>query len=1629
MRLSSRLARAFATSLGLAVGLGAAAPSFAAPGRALTASHDSLATGRLALTLAASAHARGDAAGVVAHLEGVDWAAGPMFDGADRAAFLLTQAYRRTGDRARATELAIEVSRWKLATVWTRWIAAQHALEGGSPAGGAVASTGSAQADALAAAWLLHEGRPGEALLLLRATPDASALNAHLQALALEATGADAEGAWLRAATTDTASRLGRDLAAAARLRLASRAIARNDDPRPHLAAVPVGTRLAARAAHVAGLVALERGEGAAGDSLLRLALADTTYESRREVAMALAGRSLDRGRWAEAHSVYGLVEGERSSRADALRARLAANDTEAFWREWRAVPAGDALPVDAAGFEALAASLAASAAALANDSTSEPPAWNGLAPTGVRTLAAAPTRDEQTRVAAAARDAAQARADAGRARRDAERERASLADRRRYLGAGADRARTAADVLAREAARLDSLRAALDATHAKLAAVRDAAIRRVAERTDRVLAEVDGHDLWNGAMRFYHVDGPARVVPERVAPGSPTSPSLLAEEAALARTIRRSAEELAARAPELIARSYEKAWGPKLLDRALAQRDDAHALLAWARALGVSVDSSIAAARTSAELVRAEALAAARVRRADSLAAASDVLRAAVAKAAGERALASLEAEREGVDYGLAAAAYGLGVRLERQAVADTAHDDDAVLDDPETVRWRAEAVRRHEAFLAAHPNSSARGETRFRLADLAMVTGRQQFREAMARWTRGESRTLPVLDHAPALALYRRILAEDPDFAHRDAVLYNAGMILADAGSDEAATMFGRLVEEFPASPYVQESWLRMGDLAFNDKRYADCVPLYAKAIAGPDANLQAIALYKTGWAEFNREKFTDAAEAFAGVLDLYASDKRAAIHADIEDEAQAYLVNALGNSGGAEAHQRFFATRPARPYERRTLLALGQHFRRYGQFADAVRVDELVIANHPLERDALVSAQRLIETHLRANHGEQAMKARHELAPRFADGSDWARAQASDSLRAAGRAFALGAWEALASHHHLEARRTGAAASWTRALEYYETLLKHEPPDSTEQAMHLAAGEAATQLERPQVALEHYRDAARRGPDSLVALALVQRVAVSDAWYERTRARGARGATGLGTDSLAKAVIREGDALLDRFPAHARSADVTWRQGQLALAHGWPERAVKDFARMVERHPADARTPLAASLRARAEYDRGDYESAGQAYEEALAVARRAGRDSLVRTAEAALPVCAYKHAESVVAKDSTDAGRYAPLFERVAARWPQYEHAHLAQYRAGLAYARAGKPRESIAAMQTLLRVFPRSEYVRDARVHVATTAEAAGRKDEAAAAWGEFAAKHPADSSAADAWLKSADLWAEAGQPARADSLRLSWLRRYPGDVEGAMEILEGFAKRELAALGPQTPISTLLPAAAPKKRAAAPPSRLAEYLARGAKRPDLVSKPLLAQVRFLQAEESRTAYSAVKLTLPLAPAIAAKQKAMNATVALYRQTVDAGVPEWSHAATCRIGEVLVEFGDALVRSEKPADLKGDDLAAYENVLIERAAVFQERAENVWTELLRQKSAAKADDEWLRRARAGLWQRLAGRFYFRPEAEFPLVEAREPERVKVDRADDEDSTDATRGGSKDRRAARREDRQP
>jgi len=1240
---------------------------------------------------------------------------------------------------------------------------------------------------------------------------------------------------------------------------------------------------------------------------------------------------------WEDARVRFGDAEDQWNRMSDLVDRHLDGGSLEQAWRSWDRDGAwGAARTLDFTPWTRAADLLAAEASDLrrplpAPVRADEPVSASDRSPFPVPP----PSVEERRSVQFAEAAALGARQELERAQWDIDRLKEDAARRDRYRARGIEKARTElsrAGEIQDESAAMSSRAEEL---MLRLQRARDGAIRRVILRTEAAELRAAENRRWTQALdRFY----------ARGAPPDAEAAALLAAEADLAEALERYAKDYGERTPDVIRRSHDELWRPGLESRleGLAARAG--------QGRAAEILASLAGAGDEESLDRLMAQRDSLGRRADGLLAEYESLRDGVVLGALKAAREHLDARREGIDYGLCAASYGLALSGPI---------------DPETL---LPAVARMEAFLGEHPSSTARADVRFRLADLLLVRARDDFQRSMASFLERQPAggAVPVLETERAADLYMSILDEEPAFPATDAVLFNAGMLLADQGDPRASDLLRRLIEDHPSSRLRQEASLKMGEILEAEGRFAAAVPHFEASSDGGDASVAAAALYRLGWAHVRQDRHLEGAGAFRRLLDLYGASGGATALPDLRDEAEGHLVEALCRAGGADAFVPFFAPPSGgRPYESRILLAMIRTLRRFSLFSEAAAGADLWLDRYPADPGALDAARLLLETLEAWNRPDLLRTARRDLPPRFFDESPWARA-CHDSLRREGDRFARDTYAQAGLDLSEEALRLGdgggAGGAWREALAIYDRLTAVWSGDRDAPRFHFHAGEAARHLGDFQSALDHYEAAASSDTASFAAEAAWRQVVVLDAWY---RAEGG--------DDGARRLLAGSEAFVRRHPGEMRSADALWRSAHVAFAHGWHERAAESFASLARSYAADPRAPRAACLRGDAYLEMGRFETAAAAYEEALSAIAGSGSDSLAVKLRASIPICRYKHAEEAAEKGP---GRAAPLFEAVALRWPDFEHADLALYRAGTGAIESGAIPAGVSSLESLLRVYPESPYGRDALAAVAAAWETEGRAAQAAQAYERLSRTYAGDPDAGAALLKAADLREETGDGERARSARLEYVRRFPADAATAMGILEDLAREDLAS---GRPVSTLL----------AEGEDLSAYLRMAQRHPDLASPEVPAHAAFLQGEEVFSRYLELRLTQPLASSLREKKELLEQTMDLYTGSLSRGAPPWNHASSHRIGQALVAMGDALMESERPADLSRADRLAYDDVLADEAWAFYDRGEEVWTEALRTTGwEAVASSEWLERTKTALWSRLGSRFLFRPEVEYP-----------------------------------------
>jgi hypothetical protein len=176
------------------------------------------------------------------------------------------------------------------------------------------------------------------------------------------------------------------------------------------------------------------------------------------------------------------------------------------------------------------------------------------------------------------------------------------------------------------------------------------------------------------------------------------------------------------------------------------------------------------------------------------------------------------------------------------------------------------------------------------------------------------------------------------------------------------------------------------------------------------------------------------------------------------------------------------------------------------------------------------------------------------------------------------------------------------------------------------------------------------------------------------------------------------------------------------------------------------------------------------------------------------------------------------------------------------------------------------------------------------------------------------------------------------------------------------------------------------------------------------------------AEQLYRAFGEIALVQPFERSLMRKKKSMDETLEAFGQLVDYEVGEVTAAATFYMAEVYYDFSQALMKSERPANLAGADLQDYELALEEEAYPFEEQALAVHEknlELMR----AGIFNPWIEKSLDALARLMPGRYakrelssgliasidgyaYLPPQRPAPAAPASAPEPAVAETAEPE-----------------------
>jgi cellulose synthase operon protein C len=815
-------------------------------------------------------------------------------------------------------------------------------------------------------------------------------------------------------------------------------------------------------------------------------------------------------------------------------------------------------------------------------------------------------------------------------------------------------------------------------------------------------------------------------------------------------------------------------------------------------------------------------------------------------------------------------------------------------------------------------------------------------------------------------AIELYQELLAAYPGYPHNDQVLYQKARAYDEVGLvEDAMRVMARLIREYPASRYIDEVQFRRGEYFFTRREYLEAETAYRAVTAmGVGSSFHELALYKLGWTFYKQDLYEEALHEFVGLLDYkvsigYDFDQQHE-EADERRVADTFRVISLSFStlGPPEVVPEYFAAHGQRSYEDRVYSNLGEFYLDKLRFHDAAKVYNGFIELYPLHRVAPQFSMRVVDIYAAGGFPMLVVQAKKDFANSYGLEAEYWRHFDIDE-RPEVVSFLRMNLEDLANHYHAhfqdELLEDEQPQNYAEAQHWYRVFLASFPREDHTPAIHYQLadllfeggdfGIAAREYERTAYDYPAHEQAASAGYAAVYAHREHQRIAASEQ-----------------RDDVRRQAVESSLRFADAFPQHEHAAVVLGAAADDLYEMQQFERALLAGRTLLERYP-EAETPLQRAawiVVAHSSFDLEDYPAAEQAYASVLALsaADDASREGFVDNLAASI----YKQGE--LANEAGDYRAAADHFLRIRQAAPTSGIRAAAEYDAGAALMRLEDWSTAAAVLEDFRESYPEHELNREATRQIAHVYREDGQTARAAAEYERISAEAEDPELAREALLFAGELYEEAASPDDALEVYLRYVALFPQPVEIAVETHFKIASRyqeihDQPRYHEQLRTIVQIDADAGEQRTAR-------------------TRHLAARSGLVLAEELYLRFDDVRLVQPFERSLQEKQRRLDAALAAFEGLVDYEVGEVTAAATFYIAELYYGFSQALLDSERPANLGAAELMDYEMVIEEEAFPFEERAIEVHEKNLELLTAGVFND-WVERSLDKLADLMPGRY--------------------------------------------------
>jgi len=908
--------------------------------------------------------------------------------------------------------------------------------------------------------------------------------------------------------------------------------------------------------------------------------------------------------------------------------------------------------------------------------------------------------------------------------------------------------------------------------------------------------------------------------------------------------------------------------------------------------------------------------------------------------------------------------------------------------------------------SILAKYPPGPQKAGVLFRLAEQEWEEARYRYLAARKRYEKeyeafldGSVKVQPVEpkpDYSSALNYYKQILREYPTYDRIDQVMYYLGYGLIQAGNEkEGASYFSRLIKEFPSSKYLPDAYLAVAEYYFKNDLLFAARTNYNECLKYTDSPVYNYALYKLGWVYYNLKEWRQSIDTFKQVIEGIGTATLEQKKIEFRNQAMNDLVMVFAEvpDGWIETRDYFTKIGGAQGPEL-AWQKLGKLVEKYvtdDKNAEAITVYRYFLGQKGNDPLALDWYRGIADAVRRENDKPKLERIQREIVDYFDAKGTWSVVNKGNTeVYNKAQVYAEDTLDFIATGYHQQAQKTNDRNAYAQAAKDYELFLDRFPGSEKAYKVRFFLAEIYFfELQEWEKSAAAYLAVVKANPQGeYVEEAAYGSVLAYQQLMDPERARQQKVQKGKQKMKIEEAkLITDQERVLNETPLNNwesrfieacdsfrvwlpksdHTPEVMFYAAEVLRRHDMLGESIPRLETIVLHHPkhpyaAHAANSIFGAASLLKKWDLVEKWARWLIEQRNFTVKKK---DDLQKVIAIAL---------SQQADDLQKANRFDEAAQKMVDlqnEFPKHELAPKALFNAASIYEKGRKTDRALELYMKLLHVYPDHEVSPDATFVVGAIHEARTEYEQAAGFF-ESLKKWPAHSLTPDAIFNAGAIRMALGKHEEAIASFQLYMTMYKDkpdvpDVylliaeayekmkswDKAIDQYKGFAKKFPAnaagVMKSNLQIAKTILARNPDADTEAAPYFVAvvnAFKRLAAKDKEGPLRHLAAEARFLEGEAAFKKMKAVQLALPewvFRRTIREKAELQLKTQSIYQDVFQMKSDRWSAAGATRIGDLYVEFSDALYRVPIPKELNIDEQELYRALIDEVAFPLQEKA--------------------------------------------------------------------------------------